>query len=94
MALFQNSVLKKYLQQQDNLKLGQAYQKFISFFQDIAIQKNIRETKEEQFQEGFFRGLFIKVLGYTLNPEPDYNLTTEFKNQTGAKKAGFEAFCK
>ena len=87
MALFQNSVLKKYLQQQDNLKLRQAYQKFISFFQDTAIQQNIRETKEEQFQEGFLRELFVKVLGYTLNPEPDYNLTTEFKNQTGAKKA-------
>lgn len=87
MALFQNSVLKKYLQQQDNLKLGQVYQKFISFFQDTAIQQNIRESKEEQFQEGFLRELFVKVLGYTLNPEPDYNLTTEFKNQTGAKKA-------
>jgi len=87
MALFQNSVLKKYLQLQDQQKVEQAYKKFISFFQDTAIQQNIRETKEEQFQEGFLRELFVKVLGYTLNPEPDYNLTTEFKNQTGAKKA-------
>lgn len=87
MALFQNSVLKKYLQLQDQQKVEQAYKKFISFFQDTAIQQNIRESKEEQFQEGFLRELFVKVLGYTLNPEPDYNLTTEFKNQTGAKKA-------
>jgi len=87
MALFQNSVLKKYLQLQDQQKVEQAYKKFISFFQDTAIQQNIRESKEEQFQEGFLRELFVKVLGYTLNPEPDYNLTAEFKNQTGAKKA-------
>lgn len=32
------------------------------------------------------RELFVKVLGYTLNPSPDYNLITEQKNETNAKK--------
>ena len=33
------------------------------------------------------RELFVNVLGYTINPEAHYNLTTEYKNQKGAKKA-------
>ena len=31
--------------------------------------------------------MFVKVLGYTLNPSPDYNLITEQKNETNSKKA-------
>lgn len=53
-----------------------------TYFLDSAIQSNIRQSKEEQFQEGFLRELFVKVLGYTLNPTPDYNLITEQKNET------------
>ncbi|MDR2145838.1 MAG: N-6 DNA methylase, partial [Tannerella sp.] len=52
-----------------------------------AIQENIRNSKEEQFQEGFLRELFVKILGYTLNPTPDYTLITEQKNETDSKKA-------
>lgn len=42
---------------------------------------------EEQFQEGFLRELFVKILGYTLNPSADFNLTTEYKNLKDSKKA-------
>ena len=45
------------------------------------------KIKEEQFQEGFLRELFVKILDYTLNPEPNFNLTTEFKNVSDAGKA-------
>ena len=31
--------------------------------------------------------LFVKILGYTLNPEPSFNLTTELKNIINSKKA-------
>jgi type I restriction-modification system DNA methylase subunit len=31
--------------------------------------------------------LFVKIFGYTLNPNPNYNLTTEYKNVKDAKKA-------
>lgn len=87
MALFQNSVLNKYLQNQKHSDIEAAYRKFADYFQNAERQENIRAAKEEQFQEGFLRALFVDVLGYTLNPEPGYNLTTEFKNLVGSKKA-------
>ena len=87
MALFQKSVLKRHLDTLDTEKLEQAWQKFTNYFHNPGIQQNIREAKEEQFQEGFLRELFVNVLGYRLNPMPDYNLTTEYRNETGSKKA-------
>ncbi len=87
MSIFQRSVLKKYLQAQDATKVNAAYEVYKAYFQNREIQQNIRVAKEEQFQEGFLRELFVNVLGYTLNPQPEYNLTTELKNEKGAKKA-------
>ncbi|MCK5345508.1 MAG: restriction endonuclease subunit M, partial [Candidatus Heimdallarchaeota archaeon] len=87
MPLFQSSVLNKYLKDQDEGLVNEAYNRFTSYFHNPTIQQNIRESKEEQFQEGFLTELFVKVLGYVINPNPEFNLTTEFKNQTGAKKA-------
>ncbi|WP_166961925.1 Eco57I restriction-modification methylase domain-containing protein [Yeosuana marina] len=87
MAFLQNSVLNKHIKGQDEKTVNQAYQKFVAYFHNPAIQQNIREAKEEQFQEGFLRELFVDILGYTLNPQPDFNLTTELKNEKGAKKA-------
>ena len=87
MALFQHSVLDKYLKGQDQQKIDSAYLKFKEYFHNPEIQQNIRESKEEQFQEGFLRELFVNILGYTINPNPDFNLTTELKNEKGAKKA-------
>ena len=87
MPLFQQSVLKKYLADLDKAKLTAAWQLFKSQFHNPDIQQNIRAAKEEQYQEGFLRELFVQVLGYTLNPQPHYNLTTEYKNQKDNKKA-------
>ncbi|AEV31531.1 Eco57I restriction-modification methylase domain-containing protein [Owenweeksia hongkongensis] len=86
MSLFQNSVLKKYLSAQDKTHVKEAYAKFTTYFHNPEIQENIRNSKEEQFQEGFLRELFVNVLGYTINPNPGYNLTTELKNIKDAKK--------
>ena len=87
MALFQHSVLKDQLRLQDEQQVNIAYKKFTSFFHNPEIQENIRSSKEEQFQATFLSELFVKVLGYTMNPQPEYNLTTEFKNQKNARKA-------
>lgn len=87
MSLFQQSVLEKYIKLQDKSTVEKAYKKFTKYFENSVIQQNIRNSKEEQFQEGFLRELFVNVLGYTLNPSPKFNLTTEFKNLKGAKKA-------
>ena len=86
MSLFQSSVLKKYLAAQNKEAITAGYKLFASYFLDPTIQNNIRNSKEEQFQEGFLRELFVKILGYTLNPMPDFNLTTELKNVKDAKK--------
>lgn len=86
MPLFQASVLKKYISQLDKPTVQKAYKKYCKFFHDSKTQENIRNSKEEQFQEGFLRELFVDILGYTLNPSPKFNLTTELKNLKGAKK--------
>ncbi|MCD4680416.1 MAG: Eco57I restriction-modification methylase domain-containing protein, partial [Bacteroidales bacterium] len=87
MAFFQNSVINKHLKTLDKEVLSTSYAKLKEYFHNPEIQKNIRDAKEEQFQEGFLRELFVNILGYTLNPHPNYNLTTEHKNEKGAKKA-------
>jgi hypothetical protein len=87
MPLFQASVLKKFISQQDVSKIDTAYTAYSAYFHDGSIQENIRISKEEQFQEGFLRELFVAILGYTLNPTPNFNLTTEYKNVKDSKKA-------
>lgn len=85
--LFQKTIIKKYLGLLDAQKVSEAWKKYQAYFLDTQIQQNIQKSKEEQFQEGFLRELFVKILGYTLNPTPNYNLITEQKNETNSKKA-------
>lgn len=87
MSLFQNSVLNKYLTEANQLEIQSGYDKLVAYFHNPVIQQNIRECKEEEYQGGFLIALFVNVFGYTLKPNPDFNLTREFKNEKGAKKA-------
>ena len=87
MALFQTSVLKKYLTQQDANVVSKAYRKYAKYFLNPEIQENIRTSNEEQFQATFLTELFVNVLDYTINPSPKYNLTTEYKNEKNNRKA-------
>jgi len=87
MMLFQKNIIKKYLATLPLEDISQAWDQYKSYFLNPAIQQNILQSKEEQFQEGFLRELFVKILGYTLNPSPDYNLITEQKNEANSKKA-------
>ena len=86
MALFQKTVIKKHLLDANSTEVDAAYQRFSAYFHDSVRQQNIRNSKEEQFQEGFLRELFGHIFGYTLNPEPNFNLTTELKNTSNSKK--------
>jgi hypothetical protein len=86
MSLFQQTIIEKYFQSVNHDKIHSAFQLFSSTFLNPAIQENIRNSKEEQYQEGFLRDLFVNILGYTLNPAEDYNLTTEYKNVKDSKK--------
>jgi len=85
--LFQKNIVKKFLASLPEEQVTEAWRRYQAYFLDPAIQANIQQSKEEQFQEGFLRELFVKILGYTLNPSPNYNLITEQKNETNSKKA-------
>ena len=85
--LLQKNIIKKYLNQLSEEQTAKPWEQYRQFFMNADIQANIHKIKEEQFQEGFLRELFVKVLGYAINPSPNYNLTTELKNEVGAKKA-------
>ena len=84
MQLFQNSVLKYHLASINKEAIAKAFQIYKEDF--LPKIENIKTSKEEQYQYGFLDDLFVKVLGYTLNPAPNYNLTTEQKNLTDSKK--------
>ena len=87
MALFQKTVITKYLQTQNKENLIEKWDLFRAHFHNPIIQKNIRNSKEEQYQEGFLRDLFVSIFGYQLNPAHNFNLTTEYKNVKDSKKA-------
>ncbi|TXE07827.1 N-6 DNA methylase [Gelidibacter salicanalis] len=87
MALFQASVLKSHLALLDEAVVDKAYKKYQKYFWNTAIQENIKSAKEEQYQATFLNELFVNILGYTLFPNPNSNLTTEFKNEKNQRKA-------
>ena len=87
MPLYQNSVLKKYLKQQDKDAVVKAFKKFAKYFHDPKIQENIRASKEEEYQGIFLTELFSKILGYTMKPNANFDLVAEHKNEKNSKKA-------
>lgn len=78
--MFQKRIIEKYSAKLNKTIIDEKYDLFRSIFANPEKQENIRNSKEEQYQEGFLRDLFVSVLGYTINPEPNYNLLTEQKN--------------
>ena len=87
MALFQQSVIKKHIESLDSKIIEQKWQKYGAVFHNYEKQQNIRNSKEEQYQEGFLRDLFVDVLGYVINPDVNFNLLTELKNTNNSRKA-------
>jgi type I restriction-modification system DNA methylase subunit len=86
MPIFQKSVIKKHLKNLDQEKVEKAFQTFRLNYNSAKIEQ-IKTLKEEEYQDGFLREIFVDVLGYTLRPDENYNLQREFKNQTDGKKA-------
>jgi type I restriction-modification system DNA methylase subunit len=87
MPLFQKSVINKYYNELSIEELQKSFLDYQSIFNNPVKQQNILNAKEEQYQEGFLRELFVKILGYTLYPDGNHNLITEQKNETNSKKA-------
>jgi len=86
MPIFQKSVIKKHLKNLDQEKVEKAFQTFRLNYNSAKIEQ-IKTLKEEEYQDGFLREIFVDVLGYTLRPDENFNLQREFKNQTDGKKA-------
>ncbi|NOZ46409.1 MAG: restriction endonuclease subunit M, partial [Chlorobi bacterium] len=86
MEIFQKSVINKHLINLDKEQVEKAYQKFKENYNPAKIEK-IKQLKEEEYQDGFLRDIFVDVLGYTLKPDDNYNLAREFKNQDDGRKA-------
>ena len=87
MTLFQKTIISKYLKSQNTEHIFAKWDLFKAHFHHSEIQENIRNSKEEQYQGEFLIDLFVNVLGYTKNPTPNFNLTTEYKNVKDSKKA-------
>ena len=49
MALFQNAVLKKYLNGLNDEEINTAWETFTSHFHNSEVQENIRNSKEEEY---------------------------------------------
>ena len=84
--MFQKAVFKKFINSIDKALLEQKFAEFQASYQNPTKIEQIKNSKEEQYQEGFLRDVFVKILGYTINPEPNYNLITEKRNESTDKK--------
>ncbi len=84
--MFQNSVFYQHINNIDKDLLKQKFQEFKTNYQDPSKIEQIKSSKEEQYQEGFLRDIFVNILGYTINPEPNFNLITEKRNESSDKK--------
>lgn len=82
--LFKARTLQPYLDRQlqefpeERYRAFQAYQ---------AKADAVRKLKEEAYQDGFLRDLFVAALGHALEPDENYDLIREAKNTQNAQKA-------
>jgi len=86
MSIFQKSVINNHLSQLDQDQVDKAFKKFNENYSFSKIAE-IQKMKEEEYQDGFLRDIFVDVFGYILKPDDNYNLAREYKNQTDGKKA-------
>jgi type I restriction-modification system DNA methylase subunit len=87
MALFQPAVLKKYISGINEQEIEEVWGRFTAHFHNPEIQKNIRGSKEEEYQDGFLSDLFVNVLRYSKYPASGYNLKVEQRDEKGSRKA-------
>lgn len=63
MALFQKSVTNKYIKNLDNKKVDKAFENFQKFYGNKLRLVNIMQLKEENYQDGFLREIFVQSFG-------------------------------
>ena len=86
MAIFQKSVVQKFLIELEESVIDSAFKIFKEVYSERRIHE-IKKLKEEQYQEGFIKDIFGKVLGYSIPPQSPINIELEKKNETDSKKA-------
>ena len=86
MNIFQKSVIQKHLNSLNQDVLQNAFENFKTIYSLEKIEK-IKTLKEEEYQDGFLRDLFVGVFGYTIKPDDNFNLVREQKNVSDNKKA-------
>ena len=85
MAIFQKSIVEKYLNTLDESLIENAFDTYRSVY--VPKIDRIRNLKEEQYQTQFLQDIFGSILGYTIDPEAGYNIELEKKNESNSKKA-------
>jgi len=73
MTIFQKSVINRHIDNLDKEQVEKAYQKFRENYSPTK-NEEIKRLKEEEYQDGFLRNLFINVFRYILKPDSNYNL--------------------
>lgn len=85
MAIFQKSIVDKYLKTLDESLIDNAFETYKSVY--LPKIDRIKSLKEEQYQTQFLQDIFGSILGYTIDPEEGYNIELEKRNETNSKKA-------
>lgn len=85
--MFQKTVINKYLSRQPREPVHEKYLLLQNYFGNHEIREHLQSIKEEEFQDGFLRKVFVELLGYTLKPDPHFNLLREKKNENDQGKA-------
>ena len=67
MAIFQKSIVDKYLLILDEGLIESAFDTYKSVY--VPKIARIRNLKEEQYQAQFLQDIFGSILGYTIDPE-------------------------
>ena len=87
MKFFQNSVLHKYQKAQDQESIGQPGRSLPHIFTIRKFSKTSAKPKKNNFRKAFCANCLLVCWAMCSILRPTINLTTELKNEKGAKKA-------
>jgi len=88
--LFQDSIIEQQAKQLDISIIESQFLKYESTYKTEKHISEINIMKEEEYQDGFLRHIFVDLLGYSLRGDTtkgEFNLVREKKNEGDSKKA-------
>ena len=87
--LFQNSIVDSHYKSLDENLIKEKFQHYTDNYKTDKHIREIRTMKEEEYQDGFLRHIFVDLLSYTLKGDTgseEFNLVREKKNVGDSKK--------